>query len=81
MQALNISAATARLRTATAKDPREETLREAVIKKVQNPDKYSILSIQEAALYFEVQPRTIHRWSAQRDLIPGGRRGSITIES
>jgi hypothetical protein len=65
----------------TARDPRTETLREAVIKKVQSPDKYSILSIREAALYFEVRPRTIHRWSIQRDLLPGGRRGSITIES
>jgi hypothetical protein len=65
----------------TANDPRAETLREAVIKKVQSPDKYSILSIREAALYFEVRPRTIYRWSTQRDLLPGGRRGSITIES
>jgi hypothetical protein len=62
-------------------DPRMETLREAVIKKVQNPPKYNVLSILEAALYFEVQPRTIYRWSLEGDLRSGARRGSITIES
>jgi hypothetical protein len=65
----------------TADDPRKETLREAVIKKVQNPHKYKVLSILEAALYFEVQPRTIYRWSSEDDLRAGARRGSITIES
>jgi hypothetical protein len=62
-------------------DQRNETQREAVIKKVQNPHKYKILSILEAALYFEVQPRTIYRWSLEGDLRAGARRGSITIES
>ncbi len=62
-------------------DPRNETQREAVIKKVQNPHKYKVLSILEAALYFEVQPRTIYRWSLEGDLRAGARRGSITIES
>jgi hypothetical protein len=66
---------------ATADDSKMETLREAVIKKVQNPHKYKILSIPEAALYFEVQPRTIYRWSLDADLRAGARRGSITIES
>jgi hypothetical protein len=64
-----------------ADDPKKETLREAVIKKVQNPNRYNTLSITEAALYFEVQPRTIHRWSLKGDLRAGARRGSITIES
>jgi hypothetical protein len=62
-------------------DPRNETLREAVIKKVQNPHKYKVLSIREAALYFEVRPRTIYRWRLEGDLRAGARRGSITVES
>lgn len=61
--------------------PRMEALREAVIKKAQNPHKYNVLSIREAALYFEVQPRTIYRWRLEGDLRAGARRGSITIES
>jgi hypothetical protein len=65
----------------TADDAKTETLREAVIKKVQNPHQYKILSIPEAALYFGVQPRTIYRWSLDADLRAGARRGSITIES
>jgi len=44
-----------------ADDPGKGTQREAVIKKVQNPHRYNVLSIFEAALYFEVQPRTIYR--------------------
>jgi hypothetical protein len=62
-------------------DPKEHTLREAVIKKVQNPHQYKVLSTPEAALYFEVQPRTIYRWTIEGDLRAGARRGSITIES
>jgi hypothetical protein len=64
-----------------ADDPRKETLYEAVIKKVQNPDKFRHLSIREAALYFEVQPRSIFRWTRKGDLSSGARRGSITIDS
>jgi len=62
-------------------DPRKDTVREAVIKKVQNPHLYTSLSTPEAAAYFEVQPRTIHRWTIEGDLRCGARRGSITIES
>ena len=68
-------------RDTTADDPRKETQREAVIKKVQNPHRYNVLSIQEAALYFDVQPRSIYRWTLEGDLRTGARRGSITIES
>jgi hypothetical protein len=64
-----------------ADDPGKGTQREAVIKKVQNPHRYNVLSILEAALYFEVQPRTIYRWCLEGDLRGGARRGSITIES
>jgi hypothetical protein len=62
-------------------DPRKETLREAVIRKVQNPHLSTSLSTPEAAAYFEVKPRTIHRWIASGQLRSGPRRGSITIES
>lgn len=53
-------------------DPKEQTLREAVIKKVQNPHQYKVLSTPEAALYFEVQPRTIYRWMIKGDLHSAG---------
>jgi hypothetical protein len=62
-------------------DPRAETLREAVIKKVQTPHRYTSLSTPEAAAYFEVEPRSIYRWTENGDLKRGARRGSITIES
>lgn len=65
----------------TSDEPRKENLREAVIKKVKNPHLYNSLSTPEAAVYFEVEPRTIHRWTAEGDLKRGARRGSITIES
>jgi hypothetical protein len=68
-------------RETAADDPRMETQREAVMKKVQNPHKFNVLSIQEAALYFDVHPRSIHRWSVKGDLRAGARRGSITIDS
>ena len=35
----------------------------------------------DAAIYFEVIPRTIHRWKDEGHLKSGARRGSITIES
>jgi hypothetical protein len=44
-----------------------DTRREVVIRKVQNPQANTILSFDEAAIYFEVQPRTIHRWRDQGD--------------
>jgi hypothetical protein len=68
-------------RDTTVDDPSKERQREAVIKKVQNPHIYNVLSIPEAALYFDVQPRSIYRWSLEGDLRAGARRGSITIES
>jgi hypothetical protein len=55
--------------------------REATINKVQNPQSHTIVSIEEAALYFEVRPRTIYRWNVEGKLKSGARRGSITIES
>jgi hypothetical protein len=69
------------LATIPPDDPRKETFREAVIRKVQNPHLYTLLSIPEVAAYFEVEPRTIHRWTVDGDLRRGARRGSITIES
>ena len=66
---------------ATPHDLRTDTLREAAIKKVQDPQRYTVLSFPEAAAYFEVKPRTIHRWIAIGHLRSGPRRGSITIES
>lgn len=65
----------------TRSDPKKETLREAVIRKVQNPQMYTWISTPEACAYFEVTPRTIHRWIASTQLRCGPRRGSITIES
>jgi hypothetical protein len=62
-------------------DPRIDTLREAAIKKVKDPQRYTVLSVPEATAYFEVEPRTIHRWIASGQLRSGPRRGSITIES
>lgn len=59
----------------------EQKSRETVIKKVQNPQAHTILSIREAALYFEVQPRSVYRWREAGELRSGARRGSITIES
>jgi hypothetical protein len=59
----------------------EQGLREAVIRKVKNAAAYRVLSTLEAALYFDVKPRTIHRWKFDAKLKGGGRRGSITIES
>jgi hypothetical protein len=70
-----------RRRDTTVDDPSKETQREAVIKKVRNPHIYNVLSIPEAALYFDVQPRSIYRWSREGDLRAGARRGSIAIES
>ena len=58
-----------------------QKIREAVIHKVQNPQSFTIVSIPEAALYFEVQPRTVYRWIADGKLKSGVRRGSITIKS
>jgi Helix-turn-helix domain len=67
----------AALRHAAAQNKR----REAIINKVQNPQSYTIVSIEEAALYFGVRPRTIYRWNDEGKLKRGGRRGSIMIES
>lgn len=58
-----------------------QKMHEAVIGKVRNPQTHTILSIPEAALYFEVQPRTVHRWISEGKLRSGARRGSITIDS
>ena len=55
--------------------------REAVIKKVQNPQTYTVLSTEESALYFAVKVRTIYRWIEMGSLEYGARRGSITIKS
>ena len=61
--------------------PADEIRREAIIKKIQNPQTNTILSVQESALYFGVMPRTVHRWTDEGKLRRGARRGSITIES
>jgi hypothetical protein len=58
-----------------------ETRREAVIKKVQNPQANTILTIPEAALYFEITAHTIYVWVSEGKLKKGPKRGSITIES
>lgn len=62
-------------------EPTNMTQRVAVIAKVKNPNAYSVLSNPEAALYFGVRARTIHRWVEDGKLSRGGRRGSVTIES
>ena len=59
----------------------QQAFREAVIKKVKNPQEYTLLSTPEAATYFQVQPRTIYRWTIEGNLRSGARRGSITIDS
>ena len=59
----------------------EETQRRAIIKMVRNPDAHTVLSVNQAALYFGVKPRTIHRWKDEGHVKSGARRGSITIES
>jgi hypothetical protein len=59
----------------------DEARREAVIRKVRNPQGYASLLIVEAGLYYRVAPRTIHRWIAEGKLRRAGRRGSVTIES
>jgi hypothetical protein len=46
-----------------ADDPTEQdSRREVIIHKVHNPQQFTILSIDHAAIYFEVTPRTICRW-------------------
>jgi len=55
--------------------------RQAVIKKVRNPETFTVLTTGEAALYFEVNPRTVYRWLDDGKLRRGPRRGTITIES
>jgi hypothetical protein len=59
----------------------DEVRREAIIKRVQNPQSNTILSVEQSALYFGVTPRTVHRWTDEGKLRRGARRGSITIES
>lgn len=55
--------------------------REAVIAKVKNPQKYTVLTIAEVGIYFGVKARTVYRWRKQGDLRSSARRGSITISS
>lgn len=55
--------------------------REAAIEKVNNPQRFTVLSTPEAALLFEVETRTIYRWKQDGRLRSGPRRGSITIKS
>ena len=55
--------------------------RQAIVKKIENPQAYRFLLVAEAALYFRVAPRTIHRWQLDSKLRNGGRRGSVTTES
>jgi hypothetical protein len=59
----------------------DQTRREAVIRKVRNPERHTLLLIDEAALYYQVESRTIHRWITDGKLRKGGRRSSVTIES
>jgi hypothetical protein len=65
----------------TPEQNNEENIREVVIRKVQNPDRYTILSVPETSVYFQVGRRTVYRWLAESKLRSGGRRGSITITS
>lgn len=58
-----------------------QKIREIAIKKVQNPPNFRTLKINEAAIYFEVASKTIHRWVSNGNLRSGGRRGTITTES
>ena len=59
----------------------QQKIREAVIRKVQNPQSYTMLTINEVAVYFGVCSKTIHRWVGEGNLRRGGRRGSIAIDS
>jgi len=61
-------------------DPQQQR-RQAVIKKVRNPETFTVLSTAEVSLYFEVEPRTVYRWMSSGKLRAGGRSGTITIES
>lgn len=60
-------------------DPQK--IHEAVIRKVQNPQSCTMLTVNEAVQYFGVRPKTIYRWLCEGHLRRGGRRGSITTDS
>jgi hypothetical protein len=63
-------------------DPTTEMAqRQAVMKKIQDPQSYANITVPEASLYFGVHPRTIYRWLDEGRLRDGGRRGTITTES
>lgn len=59
----------------------DDSRREAIARMVQRAHANRAISTSQAAEYFEVSPRTIHRWVEVGKLRNGGRRGSITIES
>jgi hypothetical protein len=65
----------------TGSPPIDESRRESIIRMVQNPQTYNILSTPDSACYFGVTERTVHRWKNDGKLISGARRGSITIKS
>jgi hypothetical protein len=45
--------------------------REGILKKVGNPQTFTVLLVLEAARYFEVTPHTIYRWVQERKLTRG----------
>ena len=55
--------------------------REAILKKVANPQLFTLLSMQECEVFFEVKSRTLYRWVQEGKLKAGAKRGSITIKS
>jgi hypothetical protein len=59
----------------------DAAIRQAIVRKVQDPHSYTFLTVPEAAVYFGVRPRTIYRWLNDGKLRDGGRRGAITTES
>lgn len=59
----------------------EEARREVITRKVENPQIYPTISICDAATYFAVTSRTIHRWKDDGNLKSGARRGTITTKS
>jgi hypothetical protein len=67
---LGDSSATNRIQEASENVSADKIRREAIIKKVQNPQTNTILSVRETALHFEVVP-ALHRWTDEGNLRVG----------
>lgn len=53
----------------------------AIIKKVENPSQYTVVTTPEAAQYFDVKSRTIYRWIEEDKLQAGPKRGTVKTAS